>query len=133
MTGAMTGVKNRSQSAILARRALKPKQSAWREQIRTAFRRPDELLAYLDLAADGSRVPTKSPFPMLVPRAFAARMEAGNPHDPLLLQVLPDRREAETVSGFVSDPVGDGASRKVRGLLHKYSGRALLITTGACA
>jgi EF-P beta-lysylation protein EpmB len=129
----MTGVKNRSQATILARRGLKPKQSAWRDQIRTAFRDPAELLAHLDLAPDGSRFPSKPPFPMLVPRAFAGRMEPGNPRDPLLLQVLPDYRETETVSGFVSDPVGDNASRKVRGLLHKYAGRALLITTGACA
>ncbi len=129
----MTGVNNRSQAAILARRGLKPKQSAWRDQIRTAFRDPTELLAYLELAPDHARFPTKSPFPMLVPRAFAGRMERGNPDDPLLRQVLPDHREADAVAGFVSDPVGDNGSRKARGLLHKYAGRALLITTGACA
>jgi len=35
--------------------------------------------------------------------------------------------------GFVADPVGDDNARLSAGLLQKYSGRALLVTTGACA
>ncbi len=70
---------------------------------------------------------------MLVPRAYASRMQRGNRHDPLLLQVLPDSSEQVPVPGFVNDPVGDSQSRQTRGLLHKYHGRALLISTGACA
>jgi L-lysine 2,3-aminomutase len=129
----MTKVRHQTQSAILARRAPQPKQSAWRQQIRSAFRTPEALLNHLDIDATAVETADQPAFPMLVPQAFAARMQPGNPHDPLLLQVLPDRREAEPVPGFVSDPVGDGASRQARGVLHKYQGRALLITTGACA
>src|SRR5262249_29697776 len=51
----------------------------------------------------------------------------------LLLQVLPLGAEDELVPGFVSDPVGDDEARRAPGLLQKYEGRALLITTGACA
>src|SRR5699024_4770711 len=36
-------------------------------------------------------------------------------------------------AGFVDDAVGDMDSSEGDGLLHKYHGRALLITTGACA
>ncbi|MET0291610.1 MAG: KamA family radical SAM protein, partial [Steroidobacteraceae bacterium] len=35
--------------------------------------------------------------------------------------------------GFVVDPLGEAAARRTSGLLQKYAGRALLITTGACA
>ncbi|MDH5180094.1 MAG: KamA family radical SAM protein, partial [Gammaproteobacteria bacterium] len=34
---------------------------------------------------------------------------------------------------FNTDPVGDLAANPVPGLIHKYRGRVLLITTGACA
>ncbi|MCA1779186.1 MAG: KamA family radical SAM protein, partial [Xanthomonadaceae bacterium] len=51
----------------------------------------------------------------------------------LLRQVLPLALESNPVDGFVADPVGDLASSRGRGILHKYHGRALLITTGACA
>ena len=60
-------------------------------------------------------------------------MEPGNRNDPLLLQVLPVAAEAQQVTGFTTDPVGDSSARAAAGMLHKYHGRALLITTGTCA
>jgi EF-P beta-lysylation protein EpmB len=72
-------------------------------------------------------------FPLRVPRGFVARMQHGDPNDPLLLQVLPRRAEHDVVEGFTVDAVGDMASRAGHGLLHKYDGRALLIASGSCA
>ena len=118
------------QSDSLARTADLPKHPAWREQIRQAFRDTDTLLEFLGLPPESSDMPR---FPMLVPRAFAQRMEKGNREDPLLLQVLPDVREHSVESGFVADPVGDRQATVGRGLLHKYHGRVLLVSTGACA
>ena len=60
-------------------------------------------------------------------------MVPGDAKDPLLKQVLADVREHDQVPGFVSDPVGDAESRLAAGMLQKYEGRALLVTTGACA
>lgn len=60
-------------------------------------------------------------------------MQPGNPHDPLLRQVLPLDDELLDVAGFTSDAVGDAATEIAPGLLHKYQGRALLVTTGVCA
>ncbi|NJD05989.1 MAG: EF-P beta-lysylation protein EpmB, partial [Methylococcaceae bacterium] len=72
-------------------------------------------------------------FPLRVTRSYAARITKGDPADPLLLQVLPQVREASTVPGYGADPVGDRAAAAVPGLLHKYAGRVLLLATGACA
>jgi EF-P beta-lysylation protein EpmB len=60
-------------------------------------------------------------------------MSKGDAADPLLRQVLPIADELAEQPGFNPDPVGDEAARLVPGLLQKYSGRALFITTGACA
>jgi EF-P beta-lysylation protein EpmB len=60
-------------------------------------------------------------------------MRRGNPRDPLLLQVLPLGAELDAVPGYRADPVGDLAAKAGPGILHKYAGRALLVTTGACA
>lgn len=60
-------------------------------------------------------------------------MTPGDPHDPLLRQVLPVAEELVASPGFSTDPVGDMAARAGGGLLQKYRGRALLIATGACA
>lgn len=107
----------------------------WQAELSSGFHNPAELLAALGLAADDCGLATDgtSGFPLRVPRGFVARMRRGDPVDPLLLQVLPAQREALPAAGFSADPVGDLASTRAPGLLQKYAGRALLISTGACA
>lgn len=72
-------------------------------------------------------------FPLFVPRPFVASMRRGDPSDPLLRQVLPLDAENVSALGFTIDPVADSAAAVQPGLLHKYNGRALMVTTGACA
>ncbi len=72
-------------------------------------------------------------FPLRVPRGYVARMRPGDPADPLLRQVLPLDVEDQSSPGFGQDPVGDLAALASPGVLHKYQGRALVLTTGACA
>jgi len=72
-------------------------------------------------------------FPLFVPRGYVARMAEGDPADPLLRQVLPLDAEVRDAAGFTADPVDDASAEQLPGLLHKYQGRVLLVTTGACA
>lgn len=107
----------------------------WQQVLAEAVTRPAELceILGLDPALIAPALQAAEGFPLRVPRGFIARMRRGDPHDPLLLQVLPAGAELQAVEGFSLDPVGDMASRASTGLLHKYSGRALLVATGACA
>ena len=107
----------------------------WRHQWRDAVRDPRELLALLGLPGLAARISdaAAAQFPLRVPRAFVSRMRAGDPHDPLLRQVLPLDDEDAVVPGFDLDAVGDGAARTAQGVLQKYNGRALLVATGSCA
>ena len=108
---------------------------SWQRRLAESFNDPDQLLRYLGI--EPSLLPVSrdaaDQFRMLVPRGFAARMEKGNPADPLLRQVLPIKAELEREPGFSADPVGDAAAMLSPGILQKYRGRVLLITTGACA
>jgi EF-P beta-lysylation protein EpmB len=107
----------------------------WQQLWREAVTDPRELLDLLDLSAHAATLlpDADTGFALRVPRGFVARMRAGDPHDPLLLQVLPQAAELGEVPGFRRDAVGDLASRAAHGVLHKYDGRALLIATGSCA
>lgn len=116
-----------------------PKAPAWQRELQHAIREPGELLQRLGLdgaafagGESGARAGAQS-FPLRVPRGYAARMRPGDPTDPLLAQVLPTGAEREAVDGFGPDPVGDHDAMMRPGVLHKYSGRVLLVTTGACA
>jgi EF-P beta-lysylation protein EpmB len=107
----------------------------WQALWRDAIRDPRELLEALGLPAEAGRWSDAdaAQFPLRVPRGFVARMRRGDPHDPLLRQVLPVDDEQRAVPGFVLDAVGDAAARGTTGVLHKYDGRALLVATGSCA
>ena len=107
----------------------------WRSALRTAVRSAAQLLTMLELPPDLSPAAEGAgqDFPLFAPLGFIARMTKGNPHDPLLLQVLPQAAELVPRPGFTQDAVGDLTARRSPGLLHKYNGRALFITTGACA
>jgi EF-P beta-lysylation protein EpmB len=107
----------------------------WQQLLADAIKDPYELCRTLGLdpALIEGAAPAFEQFPLRVPRSFVAKMRRGDPRDPLLLQVLPLAAETRAVPGFVLDPVGELASRATQGVLHKYAGRALLISTGACA
>ena len=107
--------------------------ASWQNALREAVREPAELLDMLGLDPGSLDEfdPEASEFPFLVPRSFVARMRKGDPRDPLLLQVLPQRRERLDVPGFSRDPLGETAVAH-NGVLKKYAGRALLVATAAC-
>jgi EF-P beta-lysylation protein EpmB len=114
--------------------AKNQKRESWQTELARAYRDPEELLLALNLTPEQipGGISTISPFPLRVPRHYVARMQPGDPNDPLLLQVLSRQLEQTDQPGFLLDPVGDGPATASPGLLHKYQGRVLLITTGAC-
>ncbi|QDV16164.1 L-lysine 2,3-aminomutase [Gimesia panareensis] len=110
-------------------------ETTWQKSLAQSIRDPQELITRLRLPEELLPAAEKSArlFPLMVPPSYLARMEPGNPHDPLLKQVLPLQAEEDQFPGFSNDAVGDLQVRPTPGLLHKYHGRALLIASGACA
>jgi L-lysine 2,3-aminomutase len=131
--------------------------NSWQSSLKSAFRDSGELTEFLELPPEASALSAggagtkfeiarkfkrvasaigsvnNSSFPLFVTREFANRMRMGDWNDPLLKQVWVDPKEQIVMPGFVSDPVGDSKVELAPGLLHKYYGRVLLVTTGACA
>jgi L-lysine 2,3-aminomutase len=108
---------------------------SWQQQMAGAITRVADLAAALDLDPGqlGAHDAARSAFPLRVPWSYVARMRRGDPRDPLLLQVLPVTAELDEVDGFDGDPLEERAALSAPGLLHKYRGRALIVTTAACA
>jgi len=100
-----------------------------------AVRSADELMEMLDLPKGGLALNIREceSFPLLVPRGFVTRMEPGDAHDPLLRQVLPLAAEEEPSQRVSADPLHESDAVIAPGLLKKYPGRVLLLTTNACA
>jgi len=101
-------------------------------ELSKSFRDPAALLETLGLSSEQPSASASS-FSFLVPRGYAARMEKGNPQDPLLKQVLPVAEEEVPLSSYTHDPLNERGAERTPGILQKYAGRALLIATPACA
>lgn len=107
----------------------------WQIELSGAVRTVEALWQALDLPLDQmpAALAAHRDFPVRVPPSFLARIERGNPHDPLLRQILPVATETQSVSGFSADPLGEAQARRASGLLHKYQSRVLLVLSGTCA
>lgn len=114
---------------------LSRQPESWQHALASAITSPAELCRMLGLdpaLAVAAETAAAQGFRLRVPRGFVRRMRHGDPHDPLLRQVLPLADELQSPAGFSSDPLGEAAARRAPGLLQKYRGRALLISTAAC-
>lgn len=102
---------------------------SWQWQLKTAVRDTQELAELLGL--DLRQI--ASDFPLLIPRAFVSRMKQGDINDPLLKQVLINAFENQESAGYLIDPLNETGHQSTRGLIQKYQGRVLVVTTGQCA
>jgi EF-P beta-lysylation protein EpmB len=109
--------------------------TTWQQDLRRSITDPAELLTALGLdpALVAPARNASSAFGMRVTRSYLARMRRGDAHDPLLRQVLPLADELIETPGYAADPLLEHEATRAPGLLQKYAGRALLITTQACA
>jgi len=111
----------------------------WQIAIKKAIRSSAQLREAVGLPRNApettgpdGKLPCEHDFRTFAPLEFVSLMRAGDPEDPLLKQVLPVLDEQTERLGFTSDPVGDLNALASPGVLHKYQGRALVLTTAAC-
>jgi L-lysine 2,3-aminomutase len=108
---------------------------SWQQVVKEAVRDVGELCRLLELPGEFEHRASMAVkgFPLFVPRPFLARIRRADMADPLLRQVLPLEAETLATEGFTPDPIDDRSATLEPGLLSKYAGRVLMVTTGACA
>lgn len=108
---------------------------SWQQQLAQAITEPEQLVKRLELPPKmaAEALQAIGTFPLKVTQDYLSCIRKGDINDPLLRQILPVSMENRHQQGFVHDPVGDLNASPVPGLIHKYHGRVLLITTPACA
>lgn len=105
----------------------------WRQIQKTNFTRFEPLLRFLEMSEEKRQsILLKPRFALNVPYRLAAKMEKNCLTDPLFKQFVPLKEELETSFGSL-EPIEDQRFKQSQKLLKKYHGRALILTTGACA
>ncbi len=155
MATILAGEGDAVEATFAAEGARQPTPPTWQQAMKRAVRSGRQLCEMLQLPAEELvSLAAEQDFPVFAPLEWIARMRVGDPHDPLLRQVLASPEELSvateasqgkppTTADEVAmrraahtsmlDPVGDLPAQRGAGLLQKYRGRALLITSGACA
>ncbi len=107
----------------------------WQQQVADTITDPAQLFEHLHLPSsqlEAARDANKL-FSLKLPRQLLSKISSGNMDDPLLRQFLPVGAETQANTDYRLDPLAEKNAQVAPGLLHKYHGRVLLITTAACA
>lgn len=108
---------------------------SWQEELKQLITEPETLFELLDLPlhllAEAKRAAQL--FPLRTTGSFISRIEHGKVDDPLLKQILPLGAEFTEAEGYSTDPLEEAEANPIKGLIHKYHGRVLLISTTSCA
>jgi lysine 2,3-aminomutase len=108
----------------------------WRWQRQHAIRTVDQLVELLPLpeAEIAALRGLESKYRTAIPPYYFSLIDVDDPQDPIRLQSVPSSREETNVSGVeFDDPLEEDQDSPVPGVTHRYSDRALLITTPVCS
>ncbi len=107
---------------------------SWKERLVKSRITTKELLQHLELeshplaSSDAEKL-----FELRVPLGYLNKIKKKDPLDPLLLQILPQNQEFIDTPGYTNNPLDEADYSPVKGLIHKYANRVLLIASSACA
>jgi EF-P beta-lysylation protein EpmB len=108
--------------------------SQWQLELKNAVTNYSELFKLIDLEGQVlSQQIIDQKFPLLVTRSFIKRMRHNDINDPLLLQILPSLEETTIDNNYLDDPLQEKNFNIMSGLIHKYSGRVLILGSKSCA
>lgn len=112
----------------------KAQYGSWQEQLSQSKLTTAELLARLKLESHPlATSQAEQLFELRVPPAYIDKIAINTPDDPLLLQIMPQSAEFNKVDGFSDSPLEEERFSPVKGLIHKYANRVLLMASSSCA
>ncbi len=107
----------------------------WRWQARNLVRSLPELEEKLKLTEDERRgcVDTAGIFRLGISPYYLSLIDPEHPSCPVRQQAIPVQAEARVRPGELRDPLGEDHNRPVRGIVHKYPDRVLLLALDRCS
>lgn len=105
----------------------------WQQALQEMITSPEVLLATIELTTKDIPWQWDPHFPLRVSQSYVRRIKKGDPHDPLLRQVLSLKEESQKTNNYSADPLQEKSYNPLPGCLHKYGSRVLLTFTGSCA
>lgn len=106
----------------------------WRWQMSNRIRTAAQLQKFIPALADTSEFEKViAKYPMAITPYYASLIREANLSDPVFQMAVPQTRELWDPPFLAEDPLEEEEDMPVRGLVHRYPDRALLIATTTCA
>jgi lysine 2,3-aminomutase len=107
----------------------------WRWQLKNRIKDVKGLEKYIKVSEKEKEDLSKclKNFRMAITPYYASLMDADDPNCPIRLQAIPTYNELNTSADEKDDPLGEDRQSPVKGLVHRYPNRVLLLTTYRCA
>lgn len=106
----------------------------WRWQLAHRLNRVDELAQLIELTPEEREgLEADGLFRVDILPYFASLMDPKDPACPIRRQVIPLGRERRAFQGMEQDSLAEDAHSPVRGLVHRYPDRVLMLLTTQCA
>lgn len=106
----------------------------WRWQLRNRIRSPGRLAQVITgVGITPGMLQAAGRFPMAITPYYASLIRKPDASDPVFCMAVPQASELWNPPFLREDPLNEEGDMPVRGLVHRYPDRALLIATSACA
>ncbi len=110
------------------------KWNDWRWQLSHRVQTIDELQQIINLTPEEEvAILSEKRFRMDITPYFASLIDGNDPNCPLRRQVIPTVKELTGFSGEMADSLNEEEQSPVRGLVHRYPDRVLMLVTTQCA
>ena len=106
----------------------------WRWQLSHRIKTGDELRQVIQLTpSEEAGISAANRFRMDITPYFASLMDPRDPNCPIRRQVVPTQDELVHFAAEMEDSLNEDAQSPVRGLVHRYPDRVLMLVTTQCA
>lgn len=107
----------------------------WRWQLKNRITTADDLKKIIELTPEEEEAIKRcgKGFPMAITPYFSSLIEKDDPDGAIRRQVVPTLREFDVSRFDLVDPCGEDGDSPVRGLVHRYPDRVLLLVIEQCA
>lgn len=109
---------------------------SWKWQLKNSIKSPDGLKEFLlqrNVLIPENIAKTASIFPMSITPYYLSLIKKFDYSDPVFSMCIPNELELTNPSFLSDDPLHEEEDTVVRGLVHRYKDRALIVSTSQCA
>lgn len=103
----------------------------WKWQMKNRIRTIDNLKKYIKIEEDIDSVIQK--YPMSITPYYLSLIKNFSYSDPIFAQMIPNQMEMKDNKCLLSDPLDENGEMPVHNLVHRYTDRALIISTSTCS